>query len=400
MKTRNIFGLLAASALLLWTGCTKEDGMDVPENVEGVATVNFHVGGAAGLVGTGNVKTRAAEPRGGELQSEAEKTVCRLLAVAFDDPNGAAKSSDVDGDEKFYRCIEVEIPAGATESEQTGLSFGLEKEGPFQICFIGNPNDALKEKINGLAQGTATVDNLKQILVETQAPDEKTDKGMLMTSQFYAVTSSFTKPSEIPTVTLTRAMARLDIINACDGVNITKVIFHNRAIKSRLYNDNTVSLEDGLIEDAKEYADCSLVGSSQEPTSYTEKIYTYEQLATEKEQHDKRPYLEVHYQMPSVEGGATTYKHDVYFNDAAAKPDDGDDDTALQLQRNHLYRVKITNDNANISFALTVVDWIKGEEIAVGNDDIIDGLQGEKVEGGASAPDAWGNGGTEEVVAN
>ncbi|MDY3068154.1 MAG: hypothetical protein SOR57_00555 [Parabacteroides sp.] len=405
MKKKNIiYGALASFAFLL-SSCSSDDV--VPVNESGNGQIKVRLSGSAKTVG-GVPVTKAGSVAG----SPEESNVDALLAVAFNDLAASASmsggaSTEDDGD-TFYKIIEIPV----TEDSPSELSFGLGMEGDFQICFIANANETLKNKLGEvLTSSSNTVKDLKDFVMTTddgstsiQAPDSK-EGGMLMVSPFYSVKSSFSSSAaQELSVNLTRLMARMDIVNACDGINIQKVIFKNRAIGTKLFDFEVKQPEKTLETNAKEYDMTALVtdsdgkglvGNSSKAAEYKEGIYTYSQFGKEKGGSDgatdERPSVEVQYKMPSV-AGDKTYTYTLYFKEAEG-------DAEKPLKNNYLYTLKISNANNNIRFTLDVADWNEGKTIEVGVDQIIDGITGDVIQSGVNNPGVWGNGGEENITA-
>lgn len=358
IKSFNILRTLGLGFLMMMGSCASEDlTVESPsEGAEGCqSVVNFSIDNKSAFFGESGTATRAAA---GELQTATEKKITTLTAVVFKTTTTAgSKENDTD---KFLMAKEI-TPAPAVDAS---FSFSLGEEGNLWVCFVANAGTSLSSKIKGLTASSSTVKNFKD-LVSEEDPDGN-DK--LMVSGFHNINASFTKPATIDLVTLTRTMARIDLENASDGITITKVLFHNRSIKSKLINDNSVAYDATMKSTtAKEYT-VNLVGNSETPATYESHIYTYEQFAGISNDKDtERPYLEVHYTV-SGETSSKTYKHNIYFENKAEKAA-----TAVQLKRNNLYTVTVKNSKSNIVFDITVKDWVVGKTFQVTTEQLIHG---------------------------
>lgn len=409
-----IFGAMISFAALMASCNSDLNDIQTPAANGEPYQVNIKLAGSAKTFGKG-VFTKADDANA----LEGETNVSKLLAVAFDDADASnvTKSGEtVDNADAFYKLIEVTIPEATTLADDGDLSFGLGKEGDFQICFIANANDGLKSELTDLLQSGKTVQDLKNYIMDynngtapAQAPDSKGEgEGLLMVSPFYPVSTSFTEETAPQlSVVLTRLMARLDLVNACDGINVQKITFNKRAVGTRLFNDGVLKPDAGTLETAAKEYDLStlngrqgLVGNSAaeaENISYKGEIYTYSQFGTQTSgegQADERPSIVIEYKMPSVNGGADTYSYTLHFVESegsAVKP----------LKANNLYTLKMSNSNNNVEFTLSVADWNTGDVLEVGGGSIAAGVTGNVVLESTKVSDvpAWTGGETENVTA-
>lgn len=410
-----IFGAMISFAALMASCNSDLNDIQTPAANGEPYQVNIKLAGSAKTFGKG-VFTKAPDANA----LEGETNVSKLLAVAFDDADASnvTKSEEtVDAGDKFYKLIEVAIPEASELVDDGDLSFGLGKEGDFQICFIANANEGLKSELETLLQSGTNVEDLKNYIMDynegtapVQAPDSKGDgEGLLMVSPFYAVSTSFTgETAPKLTVILTRLMARLDLVNACDGINVQKITFNKRAVGTRLFNDEVLEPDAGTLETAAKEYDLStlnsgdgLVGNSAseaENISYKGEIYTYSQFGTstsgEADSQDERPSIVIEYKMPSVNGGADTYSYTLLFVN-------GDASTVKPLKANNLYTLKMSNSNNNVEFTLSVADWNTGDVLEVGGGSIAAGVTGNVVLESTKVSDvpAWTGGETENVTA-
>lgn len=343
--------MLAASLMLLLGSCSQEIDMDSTGNrnngSDKAGVVRFKLGGSAG-----EVITRA----GGELQTAEEKRVSTLLAVVFKDLDGNATTNEKDGEDDADTFIKViDVLNGGGDLTGNVYSFEIGEPGAYQICFVANPSDALKGKIENLTT-TSPISAFKGF-VEEQLPETKP---MLMTSSFLGAKIGNAE-ADLGTVSLSRVMSRIDIINQADGVTITKAVLKNRTIKSVLLSD-AFGLNDDYLDD-EEYTLDLEGNSAQDATdnAYTAKIYSYEQYGNSAD--GKAPTMELTYKMAGDD--TKEYKHTVVFKNAQ--------DQDVNLKRNYLYRVKVSNSGSSIRFNLSVADWNEGEEFEVSGDQIAEG---------------------------
>lgn len=368
------------SGLLLLSSCNNQEelgGLQPDDTSLPPYSVTFRLGGS---VAPGAAATR--------VQTDDEKKLYSLYAVVFEDADGAGTGTT--GTEaaadKFYAAFPVDLDGYNKDPQDNPvLSFSLAKAGHFQVCFVANPSghadDAqsrtgLAQAISNLQLGTSTVAQFKALLESGVLDAAKAPSQYLMTSPFYTLATSYTDPQTIGEVVLTRAMARFDIINAADGYTITQVVFHNRATKTPVMAD-TPAYDDKNVTATTEY-NMELVGNSTPDAApkCEATIYSFEQYAGSDQDFSEGiaglPYLEVKYKMPSV-SDTRIYSHNVYFRKAKEQPAEGYD--VLPIKRNTLYTVKMTNDtHSNLNFTITVMDWDKNTEIAVGDDVLVDGV--------------------------
>ncbi len=270
-----------------------------------------------------------------------------MYAVVFKDADTTGDTED-DAD-LFFKVITPEV---SDESNELVREFSI-GTGNYQICFVANPSEDLLGGIEGLTAGSSNVANFKK-LVEKKSPDTK--PGMLMTSGFHKVSVETNKENDLGTVTLERAMARIDIVNLADGITISSVKFVNRATESVLISDATTT-ENAAFKDTT-YTDMNLAGSSGGSAAYKAKIYSYEQYGTD----DNAPSLVVNYTI-----GDKNYTHTIAF----VTKGDGDTETQINLKRNHLYTVNISNNAGKLTFTLSVADWNKGTEFEVTSSELL-----------------------------
>lgn len=360
MKMKDILGMMAAVLMLLLSSCSSEQEYGSVRVPEAEYAVRLSLDRS---FSERKANTDESQP---VLDEEAvkEKKVGKLYAVVFKS-NGAVVTGEKGketGDETFDHCIDV---LSSPNFDNGGLSgeFEVGRPGYYQLCFVANPSESLLQAIQGLAG--KKVSDFKQLLVE----EEPATKPMLMTSDFMGAVVTKKDAADLSIVELTRAMARIDVVNKAPGVTIKKLVFKKRAKKTLLIADQP-SFEEGYVEE-KEYASLNLVGSvggADERSSYKHKIYSYEQYGIA----ENIPALEITYE---IDGQA--YTRTVKFEKAAAQ---GGERTPIALKRNHLYQVNLLNASGNIGFELTVVDWKAGDSFEVTDNDIFEGISKKPVE--------------------
>ncbi len=391
----NRFLRIAAAFLLLGAAasCTSETALGLDyEDGGGEGAVRFSIGVPSGPV------TKAV---GDELAAEDdEKSVNTLYAVLFRDADasgsGADKGQEDDGD-VFFRMFDVlnegkayvEESSGEDGETVTTTSTTTSTDtyilpvstGSYQIVFVANPDASLKASLDALEAGVSTVSDFKGTVC-SQAPDSKYDEssssanpGLLMVSDFYGVLVKSDETTSLSQVVyLERTMARIDIVNKASGITITDVTFRNRAVKTALVSDSP-SLNADYVEAAAKTYTLDLAGDSSaadeaETNKYRAKIYSYEQYGSG----DTAPSLSISYTY-TIDGVTTTGTHEVKFEKSSDSSGDGSAVTEqINLKRNHLYTVIVSNSAGALRFTLTVADWNSGETFEVANEWIRTGM--------------------------
>ena len=378
MKTRNIIMSMLAAATMLLSSCTAERPMSEVKTDKG--NIRFSLSGAIGSGKAAAPKQSSLSTRGSglpgtraETQTTDEKKVTGLYAVVFKDADNAVATGAKGGESEtdtFYKMFDVLSINNQTELHaNTDYYFKVEDNGHYFICFVANPGDDMKTKLKALTT-SSTVKEFKEILVDRQSPETK--PGMLMTSEFIGAVSSMGEETNLGTVPLKRAMARIDIVNQADGITITKVVFKNRSKQTVLISDNAAAFNNAYLEATKEYNDVNLEGNSKTPTEYKEQIYSYEQYGKDAE----APSLEITYTMEGQ-----TYLHVVKFvTSATSEP--------ITLKRNTLYKVVLSNPSATIRFSLTTAPWEEDETFHITRDELSAALAGTATPGGDVVPHA------------
>lgn len=357
--------------MLLCGSCSEEmtdnmgNGNGVTENA-GAGMVRFALGGSAG----GGVQTRASDPQ--QQQTAEERKVHSLLAVVFTDKSGdieTGTNKTEDAADPYCKTVEVQVVEDESGTGEQSYQFEIGEVGHYHICFVANPNETLKGKIEALTSGTSTVADFKALEAD-QAPDDKTG-GLLMTSEFYGAYATNTKNTDLGTVELTRAMSRIDIINTAKGITVTQAVLKKRTVKTKLISDSPALVPTYLEGTDKTYGSLNLVGDPDkktgavgDPNAYVANIYSYEQYGTSEA--EQAPTMDITY---TVQGqDSKTYTHTVKFQKSGEKTED------INLKRNNLYRIILSNDDSKIKVTLTVADWNKGEEFTVSNGELAQGL--------------------------
>ena len=369
--------ILAAATMLL-SSCTAERPKSEVKTDKG--NIRFSLSGAIGSGKAAAPKQSSLSTRGGglpgtraEIQTADEKKVTGLYAVVFKDADNAVANGAKGGESEtdtFYKMFDVLSINNQTELHaNTDYYFKVEDNGHYFICFVANPGDDMKTKLKALTT-SSTVKEFKEILVDRQFPETK--PGMLMTSEFIGAVSSMGEETNLGTVPLKRAMARIDIVNQADGITITKVVFKNRSKQTVLISDNADAFKNDYLEATKEYNDVNLVGNSKTPTEYKEQIYSYEQYGKDAD----TPSLEITYTMDGQ-----SYLHVVKFVTAKTKE-------PITLKRNNLYKVVLSNPSATIKFSLATAPWEEDETFQVTRNELSNKLAGMITPGGDIVPPA------------
>ena len=366
MKTQNIIMSMLAAATMLLSSCTAEQPTSEVKTDKG--NIRFSLSGAIGSGKAAAPKQSSLSTRGGglpgtraEIQTADEKKVTGLYAVVFKDVDNAVATGETGREsatDTFYKMFDVLSLNNQSELQaDTDYYFKVEDDGHYFICFVANPGVDMKTKLQGLTT-SSTVNDFKKLLEDKVDPGTK--PGMLMTSEFIGAVSSMGEETDLGTVHLKRAMARIDIVNQADGITITKVVFKNRSKQTVLISDNADAFNNAYLEATKEYNDVNLEGNSKTPIEYKEKIYSYEQYGKDAE----APSLEITYTM-----NGQSYLHVVKFVTAATSE-------PITLKRNTLFKVVLSNPSATIKFSLTTAPWEEDETFHITRDELSNALAG------------------------
>ncbi len=352
---KHLFYIPVLCAGLMAGGCSNDTlpETDVQQeqtaSVEKTGKLRFRIGGSA--------TSRAAVGRA--YQTESEKKVSRLVAVFFTGNTEKTGPVQPQGNETFREYVEIIRSTDDPLQENQEYTIELTTPATLMMCLVANPDDDLLQRISQL-QASASISTFKALATEAN-PD---DSDKLMTSDFYSIYLPKNGNASLGTVDLTRAMARVDIINLAQGITITGVDFINRAKSTVLKTDSQNSWSSDALEN-KVYSNLNLEGASEEGDANTCKarIYSYENLSSSD---TERPELVIHY----TKGGVNK-KHTVQFqqynSEGAPIP--------LPVKRNTLYRIMVSDKYGDgVQFYVVVADWNTGTEIKVSPDDIATGL--------------------------
>lgn len=328
--------LLAGTALL--SSCSKEIDDD-PQLTDGNRVV-FTLGGAV---------TRAAGDNDSTTPTAAtaeEKKIESLLAVVFGE------------DGNYYKTFETNY----SDVDQTA-SFDLGKNGTYDIHFVANADEALKNAVMTLTDQNSdtyvTDDDLLALIasqeVGKQDGVEAWHPFLMLSTEAAHVVSKAGVVTDGGQVIMRRLAVRIDLVNAAEGVTINSVKFINRTKQSRLDASNDMNFStDGDLYEEKAYDNIDLAGNFDTPTEYKTTIYSYENVdVTPGGAH--LPALEIKYTMDGMK-----FTHTVTFMDS--KDDTGK--TPLALKRNYLYRIVLTKP-LDLDFDIIVDDWNTAEAFQV-----------------------------------
>lgn len=337
----------------------------------------------AGSVGTPDASLTPASKAAAVTQTDLEKKVTNLYAVVAFDPDGSSVTAGTTGHEsdndRIFRIFPIKV-----DSDPVGQTYELVlgQQGRFNIAFIANYRESQQQQDDlslpaALKQAEGkTVKEFKQIQ-ESMAPD--LNASFLMNSPFYAVQTSFTSVSILDKVEMTRAVARIDLLNQAEGIVVKRVVFHHYATHTLLYNDTpNGNFDPSTITDSQTYdIPSGLPGNPDETgngsSAWTGKIYSYEQFAgVVQGATDQAPSIDIVYSVPS-DPKQREFTHTVKF---VTQTGNGEQDTqtvGVPIKRNNHYRVVITNSNGKADFSLQVKDWDKGETFQPTHSDLAGG---------------------------
>lgn len=326
MKTRILFTFALLAGLILGS-CSREEIPGMGTEAAGNRVV-FTLAGITPKKNTramGDNDLAQADPM---AATDAEKKVTSLIAAAYE--------KQPSGQMGFYKAFDVTVT-------DDGCSFDIAKDGRFDLYLIANADGDLADKIKALDAGSA-VTNLEELIV-TQAPDAA-NAFVMTTPEALKIISYSGEVADCGEVTLRRLSVRIDILNKADGLTITKITYHNRAVKSQLMTPNTMISEPDAVEE-KAYDGLSLVGNFTSPAEYKSMIYSYENPSRRGDA--TVPTLDIEY---TLDDDGQTYTHTIEFLDA----NDPSGLTPLALKRNYLYRITVGR-KLEPEFNIEVVDW-------------------------------------------
>lgn len=341
MKAR-IISLITLFAGMIMLGCSRDD---MPEGVVSGES-NRVVFTLAGISPKPQSQSKATRAFGSnddattQAATDAEKKVTSLLAVTYELQEG--------GEMGLYKVFDV-----AYDNVGGTCSFDIAKDGNYDMYVVANADETLADAIKGLSAGAA-VSALEELVV-SQAPDAQ-NAFVMTTPEAVKVTSYSGQTADCGEVTLRRLSVRIDIVNKADGLDVTKITFVNRAVKSQLFTPNAAIAGSDVFED-KDYtiSGSALMDNSANPKRYESQIYSYENLSKAGE--STIPSLVIDYTLDGKQ-----YSHEVLFLDKS----DASGMTPLALKRNYLYRVNIGR-KLEPEFNIEVLDWTNDETFSVGD---------------------------------
>lgn len=326
MKTRILFTFALLAGLILGS-CSREEIPGMGTEAAGNRVV-FTLAGITPKKNTRAMGDNDLAQANSTVATDEEKKVTSLIAAAYE--------KQPSGQMGFYKAFDVTVT-------DDGCSFDIAKDGRFDLYLIANADGDLADKIKALDAGSA-VTNLEELIV-TQAPDAP-NAFVMTTPEALKIISYSGEVADCGEVTLRRLSVRIDILNKADGLTITKITYHNRAVKSQLMTPNTMISAPGAVEE-KAYDGLSLVGNFTSPAEYKSMIYSYENPSRRGDA--TVPTLDIEY---TLNDDGQTYTHTIEFLDA----NDPSGLTPLALKRNYLYRITVGR-KLEPEFNIEVVDW-------------------------------------------
>ncbi len=287
-----------------------------------------------------NAKTRTAAPTNlGGFDREKAIDGDKLYAVVFDQQG------------KFFETIKITD----YNSGDGTCSFTLSDAGVYYGYIIANTSKGTA--LTGLTAGTSTEDDLFNIIEDTDpGTNLAASTNFLMTSKRTLLDVDGDADTALGTVTLTRAVARIDIdVTAVDGLAITEVKVENRYKKSLIIRGNNpddTSLGTATPTDTKTYTRGTSAGQVDALSDGTGLvndqqwqgvIYGYENINT-------NTVVTITHTLNGV--ASQTIVDFANANSGAGQA----------IKRNNIYTVKLTNEVlsptlSNINYTITVVDW-------------------------------------------
>lgn len=147
--------------------------------------------------------------------------------------------------------------------DEKGGSFKVGKECICDIEFLIDPEGAVAGALNS-AIGTdrKSLDNIKYSI-------ESGNHAVMISKETFSVNISADKPASIGKVDFVRPVARIDIMNAVDNLTITKIEARNCIVEDGLYGESEGKYGDFV------YENLDLKGSSQNPVTSQESMYSF-----------------------------------------------------------------------------------------------------------------------------
>ncbi len=344
-----ILNLLSVLCLAIWTSCsTNHELEDFPYDGDAAksSTISFTLDGK-----NCSLKSRS---RKNEIQHPEEKNINSLYAVIFK----STSNSFIPGEtleantDTFYAIEEVRSTTGDIPQDgDINLMFRLGAEGNCVVSFVANPNEALLNSLQQNLKGK-TVAAFKAI-VTNENPDN--ENKLMVSEKFHSFSVKFNENAEIvESVRMKRAMARIDVKNACPGITVNKIVFNNRMDKTVVIADSP-EFNAELMSNQTVYENLNLEGNQNNPS--LKSLFSYEHFGSEQ----SIPSLDIYYTANKVK-----YKATVVLKKQDGQP--------IMLKRNTLYVVNLKNESGNINFNIEVADWNNGEIFEITSNDLINGI--------------------------
>lgn len=361
LKQNILFLALGAAGLCACSSTDSLEGQGGPAQGGGPAKIAFSLGDKG---------TRAAS--GTVWQTAEEKDIYNLYAVVFKDASQTLTTTiqldkEDNASDTFQQCIEIYNDATTPMPTTDQKIITVAEGGDAHVVFVANAGETLRQSLTGKGgtplTATSTVADFKAL---TEQDRQLSDGGcypMLMTSEhFYSMELDEALDQNLGTVYMQRAAARIDVVNKTKDYTVTAVALKNRTVKSALWSDAPV-FDAQNVEAGHEYTGLSLAGDPDIEAPYDDQhalmhtIYSYEQYAATMANPDPAtvPSLVVTY--ARTDDPTRTFTHNVTLQDAAGN--------AIPLQRNHLYRVNVIQQDSELNFTITVREWTEGETFDV-----------------------------------
>ena len=382
-----LLSLMALAACTTDTTVPAESGTNGQTPQEGIYEVKF-------AVNMGQRASRRATTNGANdatvTAEMRENTIAKMYAVTFypDETNNLQPG-------KFYKAFQVQdlndTSTGSDNSEYT-FNFKMEKGGLFYMYLVANPGTTLEGHLtNGgggdLVSGTSTCDTFEGLLEENNDPISTDDPynqanitNFLMTSKPVQVDIKGTAATDLTAnpIELTRAAVRIDIDCSALGSDfvLTQVVFKNRKKQTVLFSDAAPAATP-TQDDTKTYTKPDLLAGFITANTWKAGIYAYENLKTATQEQAASETVGSTLTTITVKGTlkGIAVTHDVEFWSKTSTDPDPATYSTIQLQRNHLYEIKLTKKDvpdqyAQLSHSISVVDWTTGTEVEWAGDNL------------------------------
>lgn len=369
LKQNILFLALGAAGLCACSSTDSLEGQGGPAQGGGPAKIAFSLGDKG---------TRAAS--GTVWQTAEEKDIYNLYAVVFKDASQTLTTTiqldkEDNASDTFLQCIEIYNDATTPMPTTDQKIITVAEGGDAHVVFVANAGETLRQSLTGQGgtplTATSTVADFKAL---TEQDRQLSDGGcypMLMTSEhFYSMELDEALDQNLGTVYMQRAAARIDVVNKTKDYTVTAVALKNRTVKSALWSDAPV-FDAQNVEAGHEYTGLSLAGDPDIEAPYDDQhalmhtIYSYEQYAATMANPDPATVPSVVVTYARTDDPTRTFTHNVTLQDAAGN--------AIPLQRNHLYRVNVIQQDSELNFTITVREWTEGETFDVSFQAVRDG---------------------------